>query len=128
MEGFMTDDVIREGLRQPVMWITRDAADMRREREHSGGWREADIARHQSTMRTAYQQARSAAYFVEIPGMFHIDLTDLNALSPVLPYLGLSGRAGRERTHQLINAYSLAFFDQHLRGSKDALRILSVTQ
>lgn len=116
MEAFMTDDVVHKGLHQPAMWITRDARSMRSERAHSGGWTEADINQHQTTMRDAYKHVQAPAYFVQLPGMFHIDLTDLNALSPILPYIRLSGPMGSQRAHDLINEFSLAFFDQHLKG------------
>jgi hypothetical protein len=34
---------------------------------------------------------------------------------------GLSGPVGVQRAHQIINAYSLAFFDRHLKGRPAAL-------
>jgi hypothetical protein len=35
--------------------------------------------------------------------------------------VGLSGPVGVQRAHQIINAYSLAFFDRHLKGRPAAL-------
>ncbi|GAB3643642.1 hypothetical protein GCM10027423_42790 [Spirosoma arcticum] len=125
MEAFMTTDVVEHGLDQPTMWITRDATSMRLERQGLGGWAEKDIARHQTTMRGAYNKLHGTGYFLQIPGMFHIDLTDLNYLSPVLPYIGFSGPVGSQRAHDLINTFSLAFFDKHLRSQ--AVQLLNGT-
>jgi hypothetical protein len=46
METFMPAEVVRAGLRQPTMFITRDADTMRLERRRSGGWSEPDIHEH----------------------------------------------------------------------------------
>jgi len=53
--------------------------------------------------------------------MFHIDLTDLTYLSPIFPKIGFSGPIGVQRAHDIINAYSVAFFDKHLLGLPAAL-------
>lgn len=57
-------------------------------------------------------------YFVQLPGMFHLNLTDV----PLLVYptvgraVGLVGPVNAGRVHRIVNAYSLAFFDRHLKG------------
>ena len=56
MDAPMPVDVVTFGLRQPALWITRDAETMRLERRRSGGWTEADISEHQTSMRTACAQ------------------------------------------------------------------------
>jgi len=43
MDAPMPVDVVKSGLAQPALWITRDAETMRLERRRSGGWTEADI-------------------------------------------------------------------------------------
>jgi hypothetical protein len=53
--------------------------------------------------------------------MVHINLTDIPLLSPLASRLGLSGPSGVQRAHRIINAYSLAFFDRHLKGQPAAL-------
>jgi hypothetical protein len=53
--------------------------------------------------------------------MFHLNLTDIPLLSPLASRLGLSGPIGAQRAHRIVNAYSLAFFDRHLRGRPAAL-------
>jgi pimeloyl-ACP methyl ester carboxylesterase len=121
MDVVMSADVVQMGLQQPVMWITRDADTMRLEREKSGGWTEKDIEQTQSTMRAVYNTLPGDGYFVQVPGMFHIDLTDDTYISPIFPTIGFSGPIGIQRAHDIINAYSLAFFDQHLKGQAGTL-------
>jgi predicted dienelactone hydrolase len=50
MDAPMPLTVVKSGLRQPSMWITRDVASMQLERQRTGGWPESEIAAHQSTM------------------------------------------------------------------------------
>jgi len=116
MDVLMTAAVVQQGLQQPSMWITRPAATMRLERQKAGGWTEQDIEQTQSTMRAVYNSLPGDGYFVQVPGMFHIDLTDLTYGSPLFPSIGFSGPIGGRRAHDIINAYSLAFFDRHLKG------------
>jgi predicted dienelactone hydrolase len=112
----MSIDVVKAGLRQPGMWITRDAASMRLERQRAGGWPEAEIEAHQTSMRAAYDGLPGAGYFVQVPGMFHSNFTDIASWTPLVRWLGLAGPIDPERAHGIVNAYSLAFFDQHLAG------------
>lgn len=121
MDVLMTADVVQQGLQQPSMWITRDADTMRLERQKAGGWTEQDIEQTQTTMRAVYNSLPGAGYFVQVPGMFHIDLTDLTNLSPMFPNIGFSGPIGGQRAHDIINAYSAAFFDKHLNDRAAAL-------
>jgi predicted dienelactone hydrolase len=116
MDVFMTADVVQKGLRQPSMWITRDAETMRLERQNAGGWTEKDIEQTQTTMRAVYNNLPGDGYFVQLPGMFHIDFTDLTYLSPIFPKTGFSGPIGAQRAHDIVSAYSVAFFDKHLKG------------
>ena len=111
----MPTDVVTAGLRQPTMWITRDAATMRLERQRAGGWPEAEIEAHQATMRTVYQSLPGHGYFVQVPGMFHSNFTDIPNWSPLASRLGLTGPINGQRAHDIVKAYSLAFFDLHLR-------------
>ena len=121
MDVAMTADVVEQGLRQPSMWITRPAETMRLERQRVGGWAEQDIVEHQTTMRAAYNRLSGDGYFVQAPGMFHIDFTDLSSLSPLFPAIGFSGPIGSQRAHDIVNAYSVAFFDKHLNGKPTPL-------
>jgi len=53
--------------------------------------------------------------------MYHIDLTDTTYISPIFPMIGFSGPIGSQRAHDITNAYSLAFFDLHLKNLPEAL-------
>ncbi|WP_213455474.1 alpha/beta hydrolase family protein [Rhizomonospora bruguierae] len=109
-------DVVREGLRQPSMWITRDADTMRRE-----GWPQSEIDEHHDSMRATYESLPGDGYFVQVPGMFHVNFTDYPVVSPLLPSLGITGPIDGSRGHDIINAYSRAFFDRELKGQPAAL-------
>ncbi len=117
----MPVDVVKSGLEQPALWITRDADTMRLERRRSGGWLEEEISEHQTSMQAAFAKSQGASYFVQVPGMFHVNLTDIPYWSPLLPWLGITGPIDAQRAHSIINDYSLAFFNQHLLGRAEAL-------
>jgi predicted dienelactone hydrolase len=121
MDAPMPTHVVQAGLPQPAMWITRDADTMRLERRRAGGWSEADIREHLTTMRATFERLPGAGYYVQVPGMFHLNLTDIPLLSPLASRLGLSGPIGVQRAHRIVNAYSLGFFDGHLKGRPAAL-------
>jgi len=121
MDAPMPVDVVKSGLQQPALWISRDAETMRLERRRSGGWSEADISAHQSSMRAVFANSQGARYFVQVPGMFHVNLTDVPYWSPLLSWLGVIGPINAQRAHDIINAYSLAFFNHHLLGRAEAL-------
>jgi predicted dienelactone hydrolase len=115
-DAFMPPDVVRAGLQHPTMWITRDAETMRLERRTAGGWKESDIEEHLTTMRAVYESLRADGYYVQVPGMFHLDMTDAPLLTPLASNVGLGGPVGGQRSHTIINAYSVAFFDRYLKG------------
>jgi predicted dienelactone hydrolase len=123
MDAPMPADVVQAGLQQPAMWITRDAETMRLERQRAGGWSEADIKEHQTTMRAVFESLPGDGYFVKVPGMFHVNLTDfpLFIWEPFSSRLGLIGPIDAHLAHTIINAYSRAFFDRHLKGQPEVL-------
>ena len=123
MDAAMPADVVQDGLRQPSMWITRDADSMRLERQRAGGWPEWEIAQTLTTMRAVFNKSLPGdGYYVQVPGMFHVDFTDTPYyFSSLAPLLGFSGTINAQRAHDIANAYSLAFFDQHLEGHPAAL-------
>lgn len=110
----MPADVVQAGLQQPTMWISRDAKTMQLE-----GWSQTDPAAgidvHQTTMRAVYESLPGDGYLVLVRGMFHLNLTDYPFLSPLTSWLGITGPIDARRAHSIINSYSLAFFDQHLK-------------
>ena len=116
LDAPMTTDAVEEGLRQPAMWITRDAEDMRLERRRIGGWPEAEIHAELTSNRVVYESLPGDGYFVRVPGMFHINYSDIPSWSPLWRLLGAAGPIDAQRAHNIVNAYSLAFFDLHLKG------------
>lgn len=121
MDAPMPVDVVKSGLQQATMWMTRDAGTMRLERHRSGGWPEVEISEHLASMQAVFSNLRGAGYFVQVPGMFHINLTDIPNWSPLLSWLRFVGPIDAKRAHDITNAYSLAFFNRHLLGQAEVL-------
>ncbi|MFN2291237.1 MAG: alpha/beta hydrolase family protein [Anaerolineae bacterium] len=121
MDAPMPVTVVEEGLSHPGMWITRDVETMRLERERAGGWSEAEIHAHQTTMRAVFEGLSTAGYFVQVPGMFHLNFTDVPVWFPLVRQLGITGPIKAQRAHDIVKAYSLAFFNRHLKGLPAAL-------
>jgi hypothetical protein len=89
---------------------------MRLERQRAGGWPEAEIEAHQTSMRAVYEGLTGPGYFVKVPGMFHSNFLDIPNWTPLAYELGLTGPIDGQRAHDIVNAYTLAFFDRHLAG------------
>jgi predicted dienelactone hydrolase len=121
MDAPMPADVVQAGLKQPGMWITRDAGTMRLERERSGGWPEVEIQAHLTSMRAVFESLPTDGYFVQVPGLFHINFTDVPYWSPLFSWVGVTGPIDAQRGFNIINAYSLAFFDRYLKNQPAAL-------
>jgi len=47
--------------------------------------------------------------------MFHQDFSDAPLFSPLTRWLGLTGPIPAKRAHEIVSAYTLAFFERHLR-------------
>jgi predicted dienelactone hydrolase len=116
LDAPMSTDVVRSGLQQPAMWITREAVAMRLERRKIGGWPEAEIHAELSSNRAVFESLPGDGYYVEVPGMFHINYSDIPSWSPLWRLVGVAGPIDAQRANSIINAYSLAFFDRHLKS------------
>ncbi|MGW1742763.1 alpha/beta hydrolase family protein [Nocardia sp. NPDC001965] len=115
MDAAMTADVVRDGLRQPGMWLTRDAESILLERDRSGGWPDREITETLDTQRAVFAASPPGrGYHVVIPGMFHLNFTDAPSWTPLAQRLGMSGPIGGARGHEIVAAYTLAFFDRFL--------------
>jgi len=114
----MPHSVVDSGLQQPTMWITGTEESKRRE-----GWTPSSIREHMNTMRAVFTRLPADGYLVTVATMFHPDIGDTPYIVP--PPLGTAmnavGQADWRRTHAIINAYSLAFFDKYLQGSSEPL-------
>ena len=111
MDMHMPPDLVRAGLRQPTMWISRDAETMRHE-----GWPQTYIDEIQTSMRAVYEKLPGDGYLVLVPGIYHNDFSDARLLSPLTSLVGLTGPIDGERAHAILRSYSLAFFDRHVKG------------
>jgi len=117
MDAAMPADVVQAGLRQPSLWMTRPASDMRLE-----SWSEADITQTLTTMQAVFnEESAGDGYYVSVPGMFHVNFTDAPYFTPLASLLGFAGPINAQRGFDIINAYSLAFFDQYVEGHPAAL-------
>lgn len=116
MDVWMPADVVRAGLKQPTMWLTRDARTMQLE-----GWTRADIDETLTTMRTVFESLPGDGYFVQVPGMFHQNFSDASFFSPLTSWLGVTGPIDGRRAQDITSTYSLAFFDLHLKGRPEVL-------
>jgi predicted dienelactone hydrolase len=117
MDAAMPADVAHSGLQQPGMWLTRPASDMQLER-----WSEKDIQQTLSTMQAVYSKARpGGSYYISISGMFHLNFTDAPYYFPLASRLGLTGPIDGQRGFDIVNAYSLAFFDRSLKDQQSSL-------
>jgi len=122
MDAAMPADVAQPGLRQPSMWITRPAADMRLENSKAGGWPEKDVQQTLSTMQAAYAKSKPEhGYYVSIAGMFHHNYFDIPYWTPIMALAGQIGPINPQRGFDIINAYTLNFFDQKLKGQNSPL-------
>lgn len=64
-----------------------------------------------------YDRVRNNAYEIMVRGSAHLNFTDFYLISPLLKWLGAVGTINGERMQQIVNAYTLAFFNKHLKGA-----------
>jgi len=112
MEAPIPAEVVTAGLEQPTLLLIGDVETMR-----AAGWAEEGITQHHTNMRSLYENLGGSGYYVVTNGMYHLNLTDAPLLLRA-PFtaLGLLGPIDVERAHGIVNAYTVAFFDKHLRG------------
>ena len=113
MDAPVPIDVAENGLRQPALWLTRNADMMRRERRSTGGWPDDEIAITQNSMRDAARRSVDATV-IDLPGAFHISFTDFAALTPVLRWLGIAPDIDAHASHRKIANLTREFFDRKL--------------
>jgi predicted dienelactone hydrolase len=68
-----------------------------------------------------YERIRNNAYEVMVKGSAHLNFTDFYLISPLLRWGGVVGSIDGERMQQIINAYTLSFFNKHLKGENAPL-------
>jgi platelet-activating factor acetylhydrolase isoform II len=74
-------------------------------------------------MRSVFESLPGDGYLVLVPGMFHQNPSDFPYFvrSPLDQWMGLDGPIDAQRAHAIVNAYSFAFFDRHLKGAREPL-------
>jgi predicted dienelactone hydrolase len=112
--------VARDGLRQPLMIISRDANVMRAERAKAGGWPEPEIAHTIASQRALFEHNRADAYYVTMNGMHHVNWTDAPLWSPLVRWTGLAGPIDPYRGFALTNDCARSFFDRYLKQDPTA--------
>ena len=63
-----------------------------------------------------YGHVQPSNHVITILGADHYDFSDLPALSPLAPQLGLKGPINGSRVQDIIDRYTLAFFDQQFKN------------
>lgn len=71
-----------------------------------------------------HRNSGESAQLITIPGTNHFDYTDIPLFSPFTTLLGLSGENDSEVVLAMINDYTRAFFDWHLKGERAAWQAL----
>jgi hypothetical protein len=86
-------------------------------------WSDRDVMQHQ-TMRAVFESLPGDGYFVQVPKMFHLNLTDVPLLiyAPFGRRLGLFGPIDADRVHRVVNAYTLAVRPSPQRCAGNAAR------
>ncbi len=72
-------------------------------------------------MRPALGAVENTAYGVIIRGTRHLNFADLVLYSPVLKFTKTFGPIDGYRMAEVLNDYTLAFFDEHLKGETSSL-------
>jgi len=68
-----------------------------------------------------YDNSRSPVWRLTIAGSKHFDFSDVSLLTPLGSVLGIKGPIDGPRALKMVNAYTVAFFDQTLRGQASQL-------
>jgi predicted dienelactone hydrolase len=68
-----------------------------------------------------FDQQDADSYQVTIEEMGHINFTDVPLLTPIGAQIGLAGNIDGARGIQILNEYSLAFFDRYLKESNSPI-------
>lgn len=68
-----------------------------------------------------FRSARGPAYRIVVDGTYHLDYTDFPLISPLFKRMHMLGLIDARRMERILNAYTLAFFDTHVKGRPDPL-------
>ncbi len=100
----VSSEVLNNGIPQPAFYF------------FSQNWADNRESRNNALLKESYPHNQQAYPVVTILGTKHYDFSDLPALSPLAPLLGLKGPINGVRVQRIINDYTLAFFNLHLKN------------
>jgi predicted dienelactone hydrolase len=100
----LADEVVGQGLEQPLLSI--------RSEEWTG-------RRNDARLRRLHAASHEASAPIAIAGSTHRDFTLLPMLTPLAPRIGLSGPTGGAQIHRIVDDWTVAFLDHHLRGEPE---------
>ncbi len=101
-----SSDVAREGLKVPFFFM------------QSEKWPNGPNA---SLLPALYDAMKAPAWRVTIAGARHYDFSDISLLTPLAPLIGIKGPIDSLHALNMIDAYTVAFFDAALLGKPSAL-------
>ncbi len=99
-------DVLQNGTPQPFLYLFSELWPFARNIELFEGY---------------YRRVPASNRVITILGADHYDFTDLPALSPLAPQLGLKGPIPGAQVQKILMDTTLAFFDLALKGKPDSL-------
>lgn len=115
LDAPMTQEALDRGLLVPAAWLTRPATDMTSE-----GWSEVDVRRFADSQRALFDTTQAPAWYAEISGRKHTDLTDAPFGSPLLALAGLTSPGDGRHVHEVMRHVARDFFAHTLAAAPNA--------
>jgi len=107
MDAFMTpvtESTLDSGIQQPFLFL------------FSQVWADRTDSKNNLLFNRFYANLPQPAPVITLLGTNHYDFSDLPALSPLAAQLGLKGPLNGTRVQELINTYTIAFFNQQFKS------------
>ena len=121
LDGGLYGDVVDASLSQPFMFVNAEAFG-------TGNSSDPEIRQLNQLQQSFVNNLQNDGYEVTILGAEHLDFTDLPLLTPILVNSGIElgdlgefGSIAPEQAAQIINDYTVAFFEQHLNQEESPL-------
>jgi predicted dienelactone hydrolase len=125
MDGYIYGEFYKVGVKQPFVHFggegllpsdsisEQELQSLNISKEEYRQFEEQEEERIDKLVRNGYQ--------LKLSGGSHFDFTDFALWSPIGRYLGLTGDLSARQTHNIVNKYTLSFFDQELKEKKRSL-------
>jgi predicted dienelactone hydrolase len=123
MDGFPFGNAHIQGVKQPFMHLQSDRslADISEEELTSMNMTPQKLQRYSIEWNRRMDKICDHGYIIKIKGTKHFDFSDCPLWTPLTSWIGFTGKISPRRVHSIINAYTLAFFDQYLQGNESPL-------